>query len=102
MKNQGGGKFSWELINGEAQITAGRVENFLKINKRVYPFIWDLRVPKEVNWSLRIGVMGRCHFFPVEQYQSRSKYFRAFGMADYLESPQNHREKDSLPQKSLL
>ena len=44
MKKQGGWKFSWKLINGEAQITAGRMENFLKINKRVYPFIWDLRV----------------------------------------------------------
>ena len=33
-----------KIINGEAQITAGRVENFLKINKQVYPSIWDLRV----------------------------------------------------------
>ena len=37
-------KFSRILINGEAQITTGRMENFLKINKRVYPSIWDLRV----------------------------------------------------------
>ena len=44
MKKQEGWKFSWKLINGEAQITAGRMENFLKINKRVYPSIWDLRV----------------------------------------------------------
>ena len=26
------------------RVTAGRMENFLKINKRVYPSIWDLRV----------------------------------------------------------
>ena len=40
-----GWKLSWILlINGEAQIIAGRMENFLKINKRVYPSIWDLRV----------------------------------------------------------
>ena len=44
MKKQKGWKFSWILINGEAQITAGRMEHFLKINKRVYPSIWDLRV----------------------------------------------------------
>ena len=44
MKKHKGGKFSWILINGETQITAGRMENFLKINKRVYPSIWDLRV----------------------------------------------------------
>ena len=35
MKNQGGWKFSKKLINGEAQITAGREENLLKFNKRV-------------------------------------------------------------------
>ena len=29
----------FNLINGEAQITAGRMENFLKINKQVYPSI---------------------------------------------------------------
>jgi hypothetical protein len=39
VKKQGGWKFSYKLINGEAQITAGRVENFLKINKREYPSI---------------------------------------------------------------
>ena len=44
MKNQGGWKFSWKLINGDAQKTAGKVENFLNNNKRVYPSIWDLRV----------------------------------------------------------
>ena len=33
-----------KINKGEAQITAGKVENFLKINKRVYPSIWDLRV----------------------------------------------------------
>ena len=44
VKKQKGWKFSKILINGEAQITAGRIKNFLKINKRVYPSIWDLRV----------------------------------------------------------
>ena len=44
MKKQGGWKFSWKLINGEAQITAGRMENFLKNNKWTNPSIWDLRV----------------------------------------------------------
>ena len=39
-----GWKFSWIIINGEAEITAGRIENFLKINKQLYPSIWDLRV----------------------------------------------------------
>ena len=28
------------IINGEAQITVGRMENFLKSNKRVYPSIY--------------------------------------------------------------
>ena len=31
-----------KIINGETQITAGRMENFLKINKRAYLFIRDL------------------------------------------------------------
>ena len=51
MKKQGGRKFSWKSINGEAQITAGRVEKFLKINKRVYPSIWDLRVRYNLSFS---------------------------------------------------
>ena len=66
MKKQGGWIFSWKLINGEAQITAGRVENFLKINKRVYPSIWDLRVPTKYSffpffsWR-RINGSGEAH-----------------------------------------
>ena len=31
------------LINGEVQITAGRMENFVKINKRVYRISFYLR-----------------------------------------------------------
>ena len=44
MKKQGGSQFSWKLINGEAQITASRVENFLKINKRVYSSVPNRRI----------------------------------------------------------
>ena len=43
-EKQKSSKFSWILINGEAQIPVGRMKNFLKINKRVYPSIWELRV----------------------------------------------------------
>ena len=43
MKKQKGWKFSWILINREAQITAGRMENFLEIDKCVYSSIWDIR-----------------------------------------------------------
>ena len=43
-KKQGGWKFSWKLINRQTQITAGKMENFLKINKQAYSFIRDLRV----------------------------------------------------------
>lgn len=32
------------------RVTAGRMENFLKINKRVYPSIWDLRLVKNINF----------------------------------------------------
>ena len=39
-----GWKFSLILINGEAQIIGGGMENFLKINKQVYPSIRDLRI----------------------------------------------------------
>ena len=34
-----GWKFSCIIINMEAEITAGRIENFLKIDKLVYPSI---------------------------------------------------------------
>ena len=39
VKKQGGLKFLRKLINEQAQIIAGSMENFLKINKQVYPSI---------------------------------------------------------------
>ena len=46
-----GWNFFQNLINGQALITVGRLEFFLKINKRTCPFIREVKVG-EVNKSL--------------------------------------------------
>ena len=70
VKKQGGWKFSWKLINGQAQITAGRVENFLKINKRVYSSIWDLRVDYQIEREVttRVQINGKTALYVEKRY----------------------------------